>query len=61
MSTRPSVFDPWATPTNLGAVVNTAFREATPYLSADRRSLFFVSDRPGGEGSGDIYVTTRSK
>lgn len=61
VSSRPSVFDAWATPTNLGAVVNTAAREATPYLSADRRTLFFVSNRPGGEGLGDIYVTTRSR
>jgi hypothetical protein len=61
VSTRPSVFDAWATPTNLGAVVNTAAREATPYLSADRMSLFFVSNRPGGQGLGDIYVTTRSR
>lgn len=61
VSTRPSVVDAWETPTNLGAVVNTAARDLQPYLSADRKSLFFVSTRPGGEGLGDIYVTTRSK
>lgn len=59
VSTRPTVFDPWAAPTNLGAVVNTAFRDIQPYVSADRKHLFFASNRPGGHGLGDIYVTTR--
>lgn len=61
VSTRASVFDVWETPTNLGPVINTAFRDLQPYFSADRKSLFFASTRPGGEGLGDIYVTTRSK
>jgi hypothetical protein len=61
VSTRPSVFDAWATPANLGAVINTAFRDIQPSVSADRKTLFFASTRPGGQGLGDIYVTTRSR
>ncbi len=49
----------WSAPVNLGPVVNTAFREATPFLSADKKTLFFASNRPGGKGGSDIYITHR--
>ena len=58
-STRESVFDTWSLPVSLGAVVNSGSNEQTPYLSSDRRLLFLASDRPGGSGSLDLYVTTR--
>jgi hypothetical protein len=61
VSARRRVFDGWGPPTNLGAVVNSAARDIQPYFSADRKSLFFASTRAGGQGLGDIYVTTRSK
>jgi hypothetical protein len=38
----------WSTPVNIGAPINTAFRETGPRLSADGRSLYFSSDRPCG-------------
>ena len=34
--------------------------EETPRLSADGRTLYFGSIRPGGVGSGDIWMVTRS-
>jgi hypothetical protein len=40
--------------------VNTASVEQAPYLSADGRTLLFDSNRPGGVGAGDIWMTTRS-
>lgn len=45
----------WATPRNLGPKINTSGWEAQPALSADGRSLFFVSNRPGGMGGYDIW------
>jgi hypothetical protein len=60
-STRETVFQPWSLPLNIGAIVNSGSNEQTPYLSSDRRSLFFASDRPGGSGSLDLYVTTRQR
>jgi len=48
-------------PTNLGAVVNSSFFEVGPYIAPDRRTLYFASDRPGGQGATDLYVTTRGK
>ncbi|MBN1972157.1 MAG: discoidin domain-containing protein [Sedimentisphaerales bacterium] len=52
--------DPWGTPVNLGAIVNSSSQDARPYLSADGLALFFDSQRPGGCGSGDLYVTRRA-
>ena len=60
-STRATIFDPWSTPVNLGNVINTSFNETQAYLASDRRTLFFVSNRPGGYGLGDLYVTTRER
>jgi hypothetical protein len=52
--------DPWGTPVNLGAVVNSSSQDARPYLSPDGLALFFDSQRFGGCGSGDLYVTRRA-
>jgi WD40-like Beta Propeller Repeat len=61
VSTRPSTSDPWSEPVNLGVVINAAGLEARPALSFDGRSLYFFSDRHGGFGSTDLFVSTRRK
>lgn len=61
VSERQTVFDTWSPPANLGSVVNSASNELTPYISSDRRLLFFASDRAGGMGATDIYVSTRAR
>ncbi|WP_257656664.1 OmpA family protein [Parapedobacter lycopersici] len=48
----------WGTPHNLGAPVNTRGWEAQPTLSADGRTLYFVSNRAGGQGGYDIWRTS---
>ena len=60
VATRASKDDSWGDPVNLGEVVNTSSDEDQPSISADGLSLYFVSNRPGGFGNGDIYVTTRT-
>jgi flagellar motor protein MotB len=47
----------WSEPSNLGAPVNTRHWESTPSVSADGRTLFFSSSRPGGFGGKDIWYT----
>jgi outer membrane protein OmpA-like peptidoglycan-associated protein len=47
----------WQKPQNLGKIINTVHWESQPALSADGRSLFFVSDRPGGKGKKDIWMS----
>jgi hypothetical protein len=61
VSTRPTTQDPWGTPVNLGPVVNTAFTDGAAALSSDGQTLYFYSNRPGGSGGNDLYVTTREK
>ncbi len=50
----------WGTPTNLGPIVNTGSRDARPDISADGLAVYFNSDRSGGYGGHDLYVTTRA-
>lgn len=61
VSTRETVFDAWETPRNLGARVNSTSVDAQPYIAPDRLTLFFMSNRPGGCGGFDLYMTTRTK
>ncbi|MFC5284793.1 OmpA family protein [Pedobacter alpinus] len=48
----------WSKPINLGFPINTKGWESQPSLSADGRTLYFVSDRKGGFGSYDIWKST---
>jgi outer membrane protein OmpA-like peptidoglycan-associated protein len=45
---------------NLGTVVNTQYLEYAPTITADGKTLFFVSDRPGGVGGHDFWYTTKA-
>ncbi|HEU0237362.1 MAG TPA: hypothetical protein VFR14_13060 [Candidatus Limnocylindrales bacterium] len=58
-STRASTADSWSSPTNLGGAVNSSVNDLRPSLSWNGSALYFGSVRAGGEGSQDIYVTTR--
>jgi Tol biopolymer transport system component len=60
MTTRASISDPWEPPVNLGPTVNSSDGDATPSISADGLTLFFSSHRPGGQGLGDLWATTRA-
>jgi len=69
VTTRPSVSDPWGTPSNLGAEINSLYQEGWPSISVDGLILFFCSGdsetagggpRPGGFGNGDIWMARRA-
>lgn len=49
----------YSTPVHLGDVLNSPYSEATPFFSQDKEKLYFASDRPGGYGGTDIYVSDR--
>ncbi len=49
----------WEKPVNLGPVVNTKGVELGPFMAPDGRTLYFSSDRPGGQGGFDLYLTRR--
>jgi WD40-like Beta Propeller Repeat len=59
-ATRDSVDGEWSTPVDL-TDVNTPFAETRASLSWDGRTLTFGSTRPGGEGSTDVYESTRDR
>lgn len=61
VSARDTLSQPWSEPANLGPIVNSTDTDQQPYLAADRRTLFFASNRRGGFGGLDIYVTTRTR
>lgn len=50
----------WTEPLNLGENVNTENWESQPAISADGRQLFFVSNRTGGIGGKDIWVSYKN-
>lgn len=47
----------WSRPYNIGPPINTRYWETQPCLSPDNQDLYFVSNRPGGYGGSDIYVS----
>jgi outer membrane protein OmpA-like peptidoglycan-associated protein len=49
----------WTKPLNLGSVVNTKGDEFGPFLAADEKTLYFVSEGHKGYGNADIWMTKR--
>jgi len=49
----------WSAPKHMGATINTAGDEVTPFLAADGKTLYFSSNGFPGYGSYDIYMTKR--
>ena len=47
----------WSRPFNMGKRVNTPAYDSQPCLTADGRTLYFSSNRTGGFGGKDIWVT----
>ena len=50
----------WSLPYNLGDNINTEFWESSPSISPDKQTLYFSSNRPGGLGGKDIYMSIRN-
>lgn len=47
----------WTKPSSLGKNVNSSAHETSAALSYDGNELYFISDREGGAGGKDIYVS----
>ncbi|RDC58526.1 hypothetical protein DU508_00550 [Pedobacter chinensis] len=48
----------WGEPYNIGKPVNSEYWESQPAISPDGRTLYFISNRPGGFGGYDIWKST---
>lgn len=46
---------------NLGDAINTSGTDADPYIAPDESYMIFCSDRPGGLGEGDLYISFNRK
>lgn len=49
----------WTEPLSLGAVLNTAGEESSPFLALDDKTLYFASNGFSGYGGTDVYVSKR--
>jgi outer membrane protein OmpA-like peptidoglycan-associated protein/tetratricopeptide (TPR) repeat protein len=47
----------WSARENAGPAINTEFWESSPCFSPDKNDLYFTSNRPGGFGGKDLYVS----
>jgi hypothetical protein len=57
---RATRTSPWGPATNLGPKVNGSFGNIWPMVSPDGRELYVCSNRPGGYGETDLYVSKRA-
>ncbi|MEQ8703763.1 MAG: OmpA family protein [Phaeodactylibacter sp.] len=58
LSTRTQATE-WSVPQALPQTVNSPSDEQSAYLAPDNRTLYFASNRPGGFGGYDLYMTKR--
>jgi hypothetical protein len=70
VSMRRSTRDPWSVPVDLNqsnltkrgvAALNTIADDGAPAMSSDGGTMIFYSNRPGGHGLNDLYVSTRQR
>jgi hypothetical protein len=49
----------WSRPRNMGPTINSSGFEISPFLSADKKRLYFASNGLGGVGDADIFYSER--
>lgn len=49
----------WTRPENIGATINTSGFEISPFLSHDKKRIYFASNGHGGLGDADIFYCER--
>ena len=51
----------YSAPERLPPEVNSGVSDTSPFISPDGKTLLFYSNRPGGYGKGDLYVSLKKK
>ena len=59
VTTRDTIHNEWGTPMNLGPMLSSSADQSYPSISADGLALYFTSNRGGGVGAYDLWVTRR--
>lgn len=49
----------WSTPKAFDSPINSSYFESSACISPDNKTLFFVSERKGGIGNGDIWMVKK--
>ncbi len=49
----------WEEPKSIKAINTKKYTESTPFMASDNTTLYFSSDRPGGVGARDIWMSKR--
>jgi outer membrane protein OmpA-like peptidoglycan-associated protein len=49
----------WTTPANLGRAINSPKVDLSPFMAPDNKTLYFASNRDGGRGGFDLWLTRR--
>ena len=52
--------DVWSSPIKLNENINSPYWEPSAFISADGNTLYFTSNRPGGYGGRDLYMSKRT-
>ena len=60
MSTYDVHEESWRAPEKLPRPINTSYFESSVSITANGERLFFISERVGGLGQGDIYMSEKS-
>jgi Tol biopolymer transport system component len=58
-ASRDSIANSWSAPANLGPNINSSANEIRSWISWEATELIFGSFRTGGDGSSDMYYSTR--
>ncbi len=53
--------DKWTKPVRLSNNINTKYHETSASFSYDNKKIYFVSDKTGGYGGSDIYVSEKDE
>ncbi|HWY38130.1 MAG TPA: OmpA family protein [Bacteroidia bacterium] len=51
----------WTEAVSLGEPINSKYHESSAGISPDGKTIYFVSDRPGGAGGRDIWCSTKNE
>ncbi len=51
----------WLAPERMDKPINTSFYEGSISITNDGKTIYFISERPQGNGRGDIYVSRKKK
>ncbi len=50
----------WSDPQSISPIINSTFHESSATISPDGKTIYYVSERKGGQGGRDIWMSTKN-